>query len=206
MVSPGSNRHNAPLLLIGASAEALSLCRLAGYNVVGVSDPRFKNAYGWHNLPTFEDDRDAVAKNLGTKAAVAIDEPGIRRRAFNKLEELGVEVVSLVAGRLGSDVVAGDGLFVQELCNLSEGSRVGKGLRLNIGANVMHDATIGDFVTIAPNATILGRVTIGNDTYIGAGAIVLPELTVGNCVLIGAGAVVTRSVPDNAVWKGVPAR
>lgn len=47
---------------------------------------------------------------------------------------------------------------------------------------------------------------IGNDVYIGNNVIILPGVTIGNNVIIGAGAVVTKTIPDNSVAVGVPAR
>lgn len=81
--------------------------------------------------------------------------------------------------------------------------------------------TIGNDVTLAPNVHILAHdasmwhdtgytriapVSIGNNVFIGAGSIVLPGITIGNNVVIGAGSVVTRSVPDDCVVAGNPAR
>lgn len=48
--------------------------------------------------------------------------------------------------------------------------------------------------------------TIGNNVWIGERAIVLKGVTVGDGATIAAGAVVTRSVPENAVVAGNPAR
>lgn len=50
------------------------------------------------------------------------------------------------------------------------------------------------------------RITIGNDVFIGARSIILPGVTIGNNVVIGAGSVVTKSIPDNSVAAGVPAK
>jgi len=49
-------------------------------------------------------------------------------------------------------------------------------------------------------------ITIGNDVYIGIRTILLPGVSVGNRCIIGAGSVVTKSIPDNSVAVGVPAR
>ena len=80
---------------------------------------------------------------------------------------------------------------------------------------------IGDRVTLAPRVhilahdastkrplgyTLIGKVTIGNDVFIGAGTIVLPNTHIGNKVIIGAGSVVSRSIPDNSVAVGNPAK
>ena len=81
--------------------------------------------------------------------------------------------------------------------------------------------SLGDRVTLAPRVhllahdastkrilgyTLLGKVTIGNDVFVGAGSIILPHVTIGNRVVIGAGSVVSRSIPDNSVAVGNPAR
>lgn len=50
------------------------------------------------------------------------------------------------------------------------------------------------------------RIRIGNDVFVGARAILLPGVSLGNRVVVGAGSVVTRSVPDNSVVAGNPAR
>jgi acetyltransferase-like isoleucine patch superfamily enzyme len=86
---------------------------------------------------------------------------------------------------------------------------------------------IGDHVTISSNVTFVthdgatwvfrhlpeytglqrfGRIAIGSNCFIGAGAIILPGVRMGNNCVVGAGSVVTRSVEDNTVVAGVPAR
>ncbi len=51
-----------------------------------------------------------------------------------------------------------------------------------------------------------GRIRIGDNCFIGTGAIILPGVAIGSNCVIAAGAVVTRSVPDNSVVAGSPAR
>ncbi len=48
--------------------------------------------------------------------------------------------------------------------------------------------------------------TIGNNVNIGAGAKLLGPIVIGNNVDVGANAVVIRSVPDNCLAVGVPAK
>lgn len=81
--------------------------------------------------------------------------------------------------------------------------------------------TIGDNVTLAPNVHLLAHdastkvflnhtrvanTKIGSNVFVGAGTIVLPGVRIGNNVIIGAGSVVSRSIPDNAVAMGCPAK
>lgn len=81
--------------------------------------------------------------------------------------------------------------------------------------------TIGDNVSIAPRVHILahdastkndlkytkiGLVDIHDNVFIGAGSTIMPGVTIGKNVVIGAGSIVTKSIPDNSVAVGNPAR
>src|SRR5690606_7617763 len=70
----------------------------------------------------------------------------------------------------------------------------------SIGENfyVNHLVTIGEINGKRP--------TIGNNVSIYTGAIVIGDITIGNNCSIGAGSVVTKSIPDNCVVVGNPAR
>lgn len=79
------------------------------------------------------------------------------------------------------------------------GNRVTLAPRVHILA---HDAS----TKLALDYTVLGTVKIGDDVFIGTGAIILPNVRIGNNVVIGAGSVVSRSIPDNSLAVGNPAR
>ena len=52
----------------------------------------------------------------------------------------------------------------------------------------------------------LVRPWLGDNVIVGANAVVIGDVHIGNNVRIGAGTVVTKSVPDNCVVVGNPAR
>ncbi len=193
------------VLLVGASIESISTIRNYGYSIAGVVDSNLKLNI-WHNIRVFKNEEEAKEKTSIKDAIVSIDTIDNRKKAFEKLNTLSINILSIQGGYVGENTEIGVGVFLQRFSHLSDNCKIGTGSRLNIRANVMHDTTIGDFVTIAPNAVILGRVIIGNDTYIGANSTVLPGINIGNRVIIGAGSVVTKNIQDTKIVKGNPAK
>lgn len=49
-------------------------------------------------------------------------------------------------------------------------------------------------------------IVIKDNAFIGAHTIILKGVTIGNNSIVGAGSVVTKSIPDNQIWAGNPAR
>ena len=57
-----------------------------------------------------------------------------------------------------------------------------------------------------PEWDIIKPINIGNNVYIGTNCIILPGVTIGNNVIIGAGSIVSKDIPSDSVYAGVPAR
>lgn len=51
-----------------------------------------------------------------------------------------------------------------------------------------------------------GKVKLGDYVYVGNNSLIMPGVTIGNHVLIAAGSVVTKSIPDDVVVGGNPAK
>jgi len=49
-------------------------------------------------------------------------------------------------------------------------------------------------------------ITLGNNVWLGAGVKVMDGLQIGSNTIVGAGAVVTKSLPENVVAAGIPAK
>ncbi|MBJ6752193.1 acyltransferase [Geomonas anaerohicana] len=97
--------------------------------------------------------------------------------------------------------------------------RFGNGIFINMGCRFEGTATtiIGDHCQIGPfccfenvNHTEEGDVAlpviVGNGVWIGARAVLTPGAEVGSDSVVAAGAVVTKKIPANELWGGVPAK
>lgn len=107
---------------------------------------------------------------------------------------------------------------------ISHGMTLGKNSTIHTGFQIDSGwpwlISIGDNVTIAPSVTILahdastnvvgcctklGRVEIGNNVFVGTHSIILCNTRIGDNVVVGAGSLVTKDLPSNGVYAGVPA-
>ena len=71
---------------------------------------------------------------------------------------------------------------------------------------VFHNYTIDGVKHISPDEMYFKNVTIGNYVWIGGGVVVLPGVVIGDNAIIGASSLVTKDIPSNEVWGGVPAK
>lgn len=108
----------------------------------------------------------------------------------------------------GSNIVLGDGVFLNFSCVILDVCRVVIGDRTQIGPGVQiltadHPR---DGAQRAEGIEFGRPITIGKDVWVGGAALILPGVTIGDGAVIGAGAVVTRDVPAGATAVGNPAR
>jgi len=124
--------------------------------------------------------------------------------------------------RIGADCVIGRDAFIDE------GVTLGDRVKVQNLALVYHGVTVEDGVFIGPNAILtndrypraitstgelaraadwqVSPIVLRHGCSIGAGAVVVAGIDVGRFATVGAGAVVTRTVADNALVAGNPAR
>ena len=69
-----------------------------------------------------------------------------------------------------------------------------------------HDGGGWIFRNENPDIDIIKSITVGNNVYIGINTIIMPGVHIGDNVIVGAGAIVTKDLPSNGVYAGIPAR
>lgn len=52
----------------------------------------------------------------------------------------------------------------------------------------------------------VGSIELHDNSFIGAYSILMPNTSVGKNSVVAAGSLVTKHIPDNEVWGGVPAK
>jgi acetyltransferase-like isoleucine patch superfamily enzyme len=110
--------------------------------------------------------------------------------------------------REGPSIAIGDSCFVGTACefNIRERITIASHCRIAAGCRFIdHDHNVSGTGPIRwPD--VAAEICVREYAWLGANAIVLKGVTIGRGAVVGAGAVVNRSIPDNEIWAGVPAK
>jgi UDP-2-acetamido-3-amino-2,3-dideoxy-glucuronate N-acetyltransferase len=117
------------------------------------------------------------------------------------------------------EAAIGQNCNINSHCFIENDVVIGNNVTVKCGNYLWDGLRIEDNVQIGPNVTFtndkyprskqnfeLQRTLIKKNASIGAGSIILGGITIGENVMIGAGSVVTKSIPDNQLWFGNPAK
>ncbi len=84
--------------------------------------------------------------------------------------------------------------------------KIGNSVSITSSSFVNHDGGVWVFRNEHPDIDVIKPIIIGNNVFIGSGCTILPGVTIGDNVVVGAGSIVTRNIPNNSVYAGVPAK
>lgn len=109
----------------------------------------------------------------------------------------------------GPSIIIGDQCFLGAGCefNIRERLVVGDKCLLAAGARfVDHDHNISGTGAFPPMDGPQAPIVLHNHVWIGANAVILKGVEIGEGAVVAAGAVVTKKIPPNEIWGGVPAK
>lgn len=131
-----------------------------------------------------------------------------RKAVFEQFINAGGEAVNIFHPNaiISPDAKIGNGVLIECGCLITPNPTIGDNVVVNTGSQVNHDNVVEDHVYIASGVVLSGGVKIGSNTLLDDGVIVTLGKSVGKNSLIGAGAIVTKSIGDNVVAYGIPAK
>ena len=100
---------------------------------------------------------------------------------------------------VGEGTFIGDHVHIDSLTRVSVGAHVSLSNYVYIASGT-HDYKVPSF------DLVLRPVTIEDQCWLAVQTTVLPGVTMSKGCVVGARSLVTRSVPENEVWAGTPAR
>lgn len=109
----------------------------------------------------------------------------------------------------GPSITIGDHSFIGNNCefNISQSIEIGANALIAAGCRFIdHDHNFESGQLIRVQKCSEGKITIGQDVWLGCHVVVLKGITIGDGAIVGAGSIVTKSIPANEIWVGVPAK
>lgn len=205
------------ILIFGASGHAKVIIDIVEkqnvFNIVGLIDTYKKlgtNLGDYKVLGTEDDLPKIVSKYKIFGGIIAIGDNFSRMKIYERISEILPDFQFVTAihpnAVISKKVMIGDGSVIMAGAIVNSNSFIGRHAILNTKSAVDHDCKIGDFSSIAPGATLGGNVEINIGSAISLGANVIENLSIGKHTVVGAGALVLKSIGDNEIAYGMPAK
>lgn len=117
-----------------------------------------------------------------------------------------IQVLTPFNTDFGRNIKLGKDIFINKSCMFVDLGGIELEDNVLIGPEVKVLSVNHPVDPIKRRGVILKSVKIKRNAWVGAGAVICPGVTIGENSVIGAGSVVTKDVPDNSVYAGVPAK
>ncbi|MCG9793514.1 acyltransferase [Flavobacterium algicola] len=106
-------------------------------------------------------------------------------------------------------VSIGDRTFIGRNCEFNCNLQIIIGSDVLIGSNSVfvdnnHQIDKNICINLQPIKTAL--ITLKNDIWIGSNCTILMGVTINDGAVVAAGSVVTKNIPSNEIWGGIPAK
>ena len=187
------------IYIYGASGHGLvvaDIARACGYtDIIFVDD-------GDNDHQTFEE----IKKSNHIPIAFGVGNNTIRAKLFQKIQNSGFEIVSLIhpSSIISPSAIIGKGIVVMPNVVVNAKATIGDGVILNSSCVIEHECVIDDFVHISPNVALAGDVKVGKFTHIGIGSNVIQSIIIGTNTVIGAGSTVVKNIGNFKKAYGNP--
>lgn len=208
--------NKLPIIIIGAGGHAkvlIDTLLMLDEKILGIVDED-EGKIGTEILDIPVIGNDSLISNYSVGEIVLVNGIGsiqymnARKNVYDKFKNGGYSFLSIIhpSAIIGRQVTLEEGVQIMAGTIIQIGSYIGSNSIINTRVTIDHDCMIGKHVHIAPGTVLSGSVEIGEEVHIGTGSAVIQNIHIGSHSTIGAGSVVVKSMPENIVAWGVPAK
>ncbi|WP_026632565.1 acyltransferase [Dyadobacter alkalitolerans] len=205
------NAINSTIILSLVSEKAICLLRGIVINLLHCKKPGL--VFFGSNVRLFNYGNISIGKWTKIDSGVQLSAMGKHKLSIGSGVSVGAYsqiIISTAFNRVGEYIRIGNGVGIGQFASLG-----GSG-----GLTIEQNCIIGQYfschpenhnydrldVLIKDQGTTRAAIKIGENCWIGAKVTILAGVEVGRNSIIAAGAVVTKSMPENSIIAGVPAK
>jgi sugar O-acyltransferase (sialic acid O-acetyltransferase NeuD family) len=183
------------------------------YNIVGIIDSLQEIGsirFGYPILGRQEQLEELINKHNIQAGIITIGDNWSRYNVFKQITSLipNFKFVNAIHPSvvIGNTTKIGVGVVAMAGCIFNPKAIIGDFTFFATGAQIEHDCEIEDFSSISAGTIMGGYVKIGKFSAITLGVTIMDRLTIGSNTVVGSGSLVTKSLPDDVLVYGSPAK
>jgi sugar O-acyltransferase (sialic acid O-acetyltransferase NeuD family) len=202
------------LLILGKGDNIITMILDNLYSINNVPNIHIYNNMNLPILNTFEHDGfnisvlDNVNMDNYTMLTLGVYQPIHKKKIVETLNPDIEKFINIIHDGLDISNTSklGRGVLINSKVSIAAHTTIEDFVSINRHVSIGHHTNIGKYCSINPGVNIAGNVTIGEGTTIGMGTNILHQVKIGKNSIIGAGSVVTKDIPDNVVAYGSPCK
>lgn len=139
---------------------------------------------------------------------ISMGEPSMRKKMSQIYTKEGFKMATFIHpfSFLSTNTVIGAGSIVLPFVYIAQNTIIGSNVVFHSGCKIENDCIIENNCFVSSNAFVGAKTSIGDACFLGPSSTVRDRVSIGHDSIIGMGAVITRSVSENSVCYGNPAK
>jgi sugar O-acyltransferase (sialic acid O-acetyltransferase NeuD family) len=183
------------------------------YQIVGIIDSEHElgvDRFGYKVIGRQENIKSLISEYGIDGGIISVGDNWVRSKIAKQVlaEEPDFEFVNAIHPSVtkGANVKLGVGVTAMAGVIINPKAKIGNFAFLATGAQIEHDCIIEDFASVSAGSIMGGYVRIKKYAAVTLGVTILDRVSIGENSVIGSGSLVTKSIPDNVLAYGAPAK
>jgi len=183
------------------------------YNIIGIVDSIHdigNNRFGYEVIGRQENLIELISAYKVDAGIITIGDNWTRHFVYQKIISLVPDFKFANAIHpsviIGNNVKLGTGIIAMAGCIFNPMSVIGNFTFFATGAQVEHDCFMDEFSSVSAGSTMGGFVRLGKFSALTLGVTVLDRISIGENTVVGSGSLVLKTLPDNVLAYGNPAK